>query len=225
MTKLLLFFGLTWLFGNPFVAIIVLLLVFYFLDRRFIGLTPSILKPIKQSGRLRKLKRQIEASPSDTSAKQDASRILIEKKKYREALALLERVERALEDSAEYWDDLSICLLAIGEEERGAEAASKALAINPRVKYGAPYLRLAAFYAERDASKALDYIASFQHIQSSSCEAYLRLASVYKAMGREHEGKQAIEGGLRVYRELPKYRKKAERQWAIRLLWKRTAGL
>lgn len=224
MTKVLLFFFLTWLTGSPIIAILVLLVILYALDRRFVGLTPSLLKPIRRSSQLSKLKKHIALSPNDTSSKLEASRILIEKKKYVEALKLLEPMERVLDESAEYWDDLGISCMHTGQPERGEEAVHRALSINPRVKYGAPYLRLAAYYSNKDAGKALTYIDSFQEIQSSSCEAYARLADIYKQMNRLDDRKTAIEDGLRIYRMLPKYKKRVERKWALRLLFKKWAG-
>ena len=51
-------FVLLWqLLGNPFIAILVLLVIGYFLERRFIGLTPSIGKPFKRNRRLSVLPR------------------------------------------------------------------------------------------------------------------------------------------------------------------------
>ncbi|MFX3632593.1 MAG: tetratricopeptide repeat protein [Candidatus Pristimantibacillus sp.] len=217
MSKLFLFFPLLWLTGNPFVAFILLIVILYVLDRKFIGLTPSFMKPIRRASKLRKLRNHIAMAPNDTSSKQEASRILIEKKQYQEALKLLEPMERNLEDSAEYWDDLGICYLNTGEPERGEEAINRALAINPRVKYGAPYLRLATHYSKSDSIRALAYIDSFQQIQSSSCEAYDRLASIYTVMNRKQDTSHAIDEGLRIYRSLPRYKKRVERKWAIRL--------
>ncbi|MBD2871545.1 tetratricopeptide repeat protein [Paenibacillus arenilitoris] len=220
----LLFVMLTWLLGNPFVAIIVILLLLYVLDRRFVGLTPSLFKPIKRLSRIKKLKQHIAFSPSDVSAKHELARLLIERKRYREALGRLEPLRDALEDSAEYWDDIGACYLFTGDEERGADSIDRALAINPRVKYGAPYLRLAAHYSSGRSDEALAYIRAFQEIQSSSCEAYDRLASIYKRLGRRQEAKSAIEEGLRIYRMLPRYKKRQERKWAVRLLLKRLSA-
>ncbi|GLX67083.1 tetratricopeptide repeat protein [Paenibacillus glycanilyticus] len=220
----LLFVFFTWIFGNPIIAIIAILFIVYVLDRRFIGLSPSLLKPLRRSSRLRKLKRHIAQSPNDTSAKVEIARILIDKKKYREALSLLDPLERVLDDSAEYWDDLGLCLMQTGKPEAGESAMSKALLLNPRVKYGAPYLRLAAHYSKQDAERALSYIEAFQEIHSSSCEAYYRLAEIYELMNRKDDALEAIREGLRIYRALPRYKKRTERKWALRLLMKRSRG-
>ncbi|WP_028609966.1 tetratricopeptide repeat protein [Paenibacillus harenae] len=220
----LLFVLLTWIFGNPFIAIIIILLLLYGLDRRFIGLTPSLFKPIKRLSRIRKLKRHIDLSPNDMSAKHELARLLIEKKSYREALTWLEPLQQTLEDSAEFWDDLGACYLFTGDEERGAACTNRALELNPRVKYGAPYLRLAAHYASGRTELALSYIRAFQDIQSSSCEAYDRLASIYKRLGQSENAKRAVEEGLRIYRMLPRYKRRQERKWAVRLLTKKLTG-
>src|SRR5690606_19394484 len=122
----------------------------------------SIMKPIKRRSRIRKLKQHIDLSPNDVSAKQELARLYIERKKYREALQLLEPLQRTLDDSAEYWDDLGNCYMHTGNIEQGEACTARALELNPRVKYGAPYLRLAAYHSSRHTEQALAYLKSFQ---------------------------------------------------------------
>jgi tetratricopeptide (TPR) repeat protein len=224
MLKFSLFVMLFWLFGNPFIAIIVLLILLYVLDRRFVGITPSFVKPLKRISRIKKLRQQINQSPNEVSAKHELARLLIERKKYKEALQWLEPLQNTLEDSAEYWDDLGIGYLHNGDEERFAASTLHGLKLNPRVKYGAPYLRLAAYYSNGRAEQALAYIRDFQTINSSSCEAYDQLAAIYKKLGNNQEARNAIDEGLRIYRMLPRYKKRQERKWAVRLYFKKVKG-
>lgn len=224
MLKFSLFILLTWLFGNPFIAIIIMLILLYVLDRRFVGLTPSLFKPLKRFTKIRKLRQHIHISPNDVSSKHELARLLIERKKYSEALKWLEPLQHTLEDSAEYWDDLGNSYLSIGDEERGVACTLRGLDLNARVKYGAPYLRLAAHYSNGRTDQALSYIHAFQEIHSSSCEAYDRLAFIYKQLGQAEESKRATEEGLRIFRMLPRYKKRQERKWAVRLFFKKLAG-
>ncbi|WP_141500321.1 tetratricopeptide repeat protein [Paenibacillus luteus] len=224
MLKFSLFFMLFWLFGNPFIAILVLLILLYVLDRRFVGILPSFVKPLKRISRIKKLRQQINQSPNEVSAKHELARLLIERKKYKEALQWLEPLQNTLEDSAEYWDDLGISYLHNGDEERFVASTLHGLELNLRVKYGAPYLRLAAFYSNGRAEQALAYIRDFQTINSSSCEAYDQLAAIYKKLGDDQEARSAIEEGLRIYRMLPRYKKRQERKWAVRLYFKKVRG-
>jgi tetratricopeptide (TPR) repeat protein len=224
MLKFSLFIFLIWLFGNPFIAILVMLVLLYMLDRRFVGLTPSLFKPIKRLSRIKKLKQQIDSSPNDVSSKHELARLLIERKKYGEALRWLEPLQHTLEDSAEFWDDLGMSYLYTGDEERGVASILRGLDLNPRVKYGAPYLRLASHYSSGQTEKALTYIQAFQTINSSSCEAFDQLTTIYKQLGNREEAKRTTEEGLRIYRMLPRYKKRQERKWAVRLLWKKITG-
>lgn len=215
--KLFFIFGLLWwLLGNPFLALIVLLVILYALERRFLGLTPSLLRPFKRRSAIAKWRRQLQVNPHDVSAKSELARLYIEGKKFREAKDILLGIEPQMEHSAEYWSDLGLCELALGRTEEGERAMLRALAISPRVKYGLPYLRLGEAFAKTDAEKALAYLREFQEIHSSSCEAYYRLGSVYASMGRTAEARETDRECLAIYRSLPRYMKRRERKWALR---------
>lgn len=216
-----LFLWLSWLLGNPIIAIIVLILILYALDRRFVGLTPSLWKPFKRRSRISKLRQHIASSPSDVSSKHELARLLIESKKFKEAAAVLEPLQEVLADSAEYWNDLGHSYLQLGNIEQGEAYTMQSLRLNPKVKYGAPYLRLAASRMKSNPEQALSDLQAFQGIHSSSCEAYDKLAAIYKEMGRMEESRLAAQEGLRLFKALPRYRKRSERKWAIRLLLKK----
>lgn len=213
--KIALFSILARLLGNPFLAILVLLIIVYLLDRKFVGIFPSVTKPFKRMNRISKLRAHVTMSPSDVSSKHELARLLIERKKYPEALHLLESIEAQSEDSAEYWDDLGTVKLKLGRIQEGEQHILRALELNPRVKYGRPYLRLADIYKSTEQAKAVSYVQEFQQIQSSSCEGYYLLGMMYKALGRTQEAKAAFQESIDLYRALPKYKKRQERKWAV----------
>ncbi|GGD50342.1 tetratricopeptide repeat protein [Paenibacillus nasutitermitis] len=154
-------------------------------------------------------------NPNDVPSKHELARLLIEKKHYKEAREWLMPLQDQLEHSAEFWDDLGTCLVHLDEPEAGEAAIGNALSINPRVKYGTPYLRLAALYAKKNPEAAIRHLDSFRTIQSSSCEAYYRLALLYDEMDRKREAEQALQECKGIYRSLPRYKKRQERKWAI----------
>ncbi|AZN42747.1 tetratricopeptide repeat protein [Paenibacillus albus] len=224
MIKLVLFGFLWWLTGSPFLAVIVLLGILYVLDRRYIGLTPSFVKPMRRLGTIRRLRQQVAMNPNDIPAKHELARLLIERKKYREAKEWLMPLQDALEHSAEFWDDLGACLMHLQETDAAEAALRNALSINPRVKYGTPYLRLAAIEAKKDPQKAINHLESFRTIHSSSIEAYYKLASLYEQLGRTGEAKQTLTECSTIYRSLPRYKKRTERKWALLAFMKRLRG-
>ncbi|MCJ8010539.1 tetratricopeptide repeat protein [Paenibacillus sp. KQZ6P-2] len=221
MGKIFGFVLLSRLLGNPFLAILILLVIVYLLDRRFVGVFPSLTKPFKQMGQISRLRTQISMNPNDVSSKHELARLLIDRKKDAEAQKLLESIESQSEDSAEFWDDLGTVYLRQGHIQQGEAYILKALELNPRVKYGQPYLRLAEVYKNSDRDKAVDYVHRFQDIQSSSCEGYYLLGMMYKSLDRKDDAKAAFQESIDIYRSLPKYKKRQERKWAVRSMMKK----
>lgn len=215
MGKGLIFGLLWWVTGSPFLAIIILLAALYFLDRRFIGIFPSLTRPFKIRGRLRKIRQELKLSPHHTSLKTEGARILIDLGKYEEAQSLLDDVLRHVEDSADVWYEAGLCRLKTGKLPEGESMILRALALNPRVRYGEPYLRLGEAFSVSDRQKAADYLQAFGDIQSSSCEAYYRLGVILSGMNRSDEAKHAFTEGVEIYRSLPRYKRKSERRWAL----------
>ncbi|PZE21022.1 tetratricopeptide repeat protein [Paenibacillus xerothermodurans] len=224
MSKVLLFFFLTWITGSPIVAIVLLLVLLYFLDRRFIGLTPNVFRPIQRSRRLAKLRQELRLSPHNNSTKLEIARILMERKQYADAAGMLEQVAEVMDDSAEVRAELGICRLKLGQIEQGKRLILEAFDLNPRVKYGEPYLRLAEAVAERDPDEAIGYLEKFSSVNSSSCEAYYRLGQLYHRLGRQTEAQRAFRETVELYRGLPKYKRRVERRWALLARLKLTGG-
>ncbi|MNN87889.1 Tetratricopeptide repeat protein [compost metagenome] len=96
-----------------------------------------------------------------------------------------------------------------------------ALKLNERVRYGQPYLKLAAVYQNRNAEKSIYYAEKFSLIHSSSSEAYYLLGNVYQSLNRKDEARKAYTESISIYRSLPKYKKRHERRWALRSWFKR----
>jgi tetratricopeptide (TPR) repeat protein len=216
LTKLFLGFTFLWvLVGNPFIALLILFAILYMLDRRFIGLMPNIFKPIQLSRKARKYKQELYSNPHYTSAKHELARILIEKKKYNEALMYLEETLDIMKDSADVHYELGLCHLKLGDLAKGEGLMLQALELNPRVKYGEPYLRLGEAYASTDPEKAVGFIEQFREVYSSSCEAYYRLGQLYQLMNRNEDAKQAYKQTLDIYRSLPRYSRRQQRRWAL----------
>lgn len=216
MSKILLFVGLTWLLGSPIAAIVVLLVIFYVLERRFVGLSPSIVRPFRRRSAISKWKRQLHLSPHDVSAKSELARLFIESKKYGQARDILQGIQTQMDHSAEYWSDLGICDLALGKLEQGEQEMNKALSISPRVKYGQPFLRLAESFSVSDPAKAIAYLLQVKEVNSSSCEAYYRLGKIYANIGKPEEAAIAYRECRQLYGSLPRYMRRHERKWALR---------
>lgn len=223
MSKFMFLVFLSWLTGSPLLALVILLVIVYFIDRRFIGLLPSISKPFRRSRNISRLRQQITLNQFDVSSKRELARLLLERRKFTEAYDLLLGVQASSETSAEYWNDLGTASLGLGRIEEGETHILRALQLNERVKYGEPYLHLASAYRAVDPQKALKYAAKFGEIQSSSSEAFFLLGVLYQSLDQKVEAKRALDESIAIYRTLPKYKKRHERKWALRSFFKRSS--
>ncbi|ULO05323.1 hypothetical protein H1230_19745 [Paenibacillus sp. 19GGS1-52] len=210
------FILLSRLVGNPFLALIILLVILYILDRRYVGIFPSVMKPFRRARQISKLRSTISLNPNDVSSKFELARHLTERKKYKEAKELLLQIEDRYEQSAEFWVEIGYVNLKLNHLDEGESQIIRGLAINRKAQYGQPYLRLAETFRHTDHDKALNYVTQFQEIQTSSSEAYYLAGSMYKALGRIEDAKRAFAESTAIYRSLPKYKKRQERGWALR---------
>lgn len=101
MAKFFIFWILWLVTGNPFFALFIFFIILYLLDRRFIGLLPGMVQPIRRNRRIRQLKQNLLLNPHHTSNKQELAEYLMEKKRYQEALSFLREIQDIIPDSAE----------------------------------------------------------------------------------------------------------------------------
>lgn len=219
--KFVLFASLYWLTGSPIVAVLILLVILYLLDLRFVRLLPNLFRPFILSKRLSKLTQTLRLNPYESSAKIEVARIYMEKRQYHKALQYLQELTGVMGDSAEFICDLGICHVKIGEIEVGEEWIKRALDKNPRVKYGEPYLHLSeASVQKRDIAKALTYLEELRAIHSSSVEVYYKMGRLYLQLDRKDQAGNAFVEAIDVYKGLPTYKKRIERRWALLSLLK-----
>ncbi|MDA8354015.1 MAG: tetratricopeptide repeat protein [Firmicutes bacterium] len=216
MGKIFIFSLLWYVLGNPLIALLILLVLFYILDRRFVGIFPSLTRPIQRNRQIRKLKQSLHLNPHHTSDRRELAHLYMEKKQYRKALAHFDQVRESMPESADVKADMGLCHLKLGHLEEGEKLLREALQTDPRVHYGDPYLRLGEAFSDRDRKKALAYLEQFGGINSSSSEAYYQLGRVYQALGQTEKSREAFQEAIEIYRSLPKYKKRSERAWALR---------
>ncbi|MFS1514172.1 tetratricopeptide repeat protein [Chengkuizengella sp. SCS-71B] len=215
MTKFIGFILLWQILGNPFIALLVIFIILYFVDRRFLGFFPSLTKPLKRMRKISNLRQQIRLNPNDVSSKYELARLLMEKKKYTEANQILTDILPRMDQDSHVLCDLGLTYIKIGNIQEGEKYILEGLNINPRTGYGQPYLELAKIFIQSDRDKTFQYLQEFRGIHSSSCESYYLLGKLYEQSGKKEEAKEAFKQVTEIYRSLPKYMKRHERKWAI----------
>lgn len=214
-SKFLLFALLTFLTGSPWTALLVVLALYLLLDYQYLGFARSTVGWIKTAEEIRELQAGISLNPHNAAALNDLGRLLIFNGRAREAVAPLERAIERLDDLEETNYYLGLAYLKTGRERDGEARIEKALAINPRFRYGEPYLRLGEYYlnAGRD-DDALAMLRNLGEIHTSSVEGFYLLGETHRRMGDLAQARNAYRTSMAAFRQSPRYKRREERRWA-----------
>lgn len=168
-------------------------------------------------GKIRALRAQLENNPTNLVANRELALLLLKRGRARAALEPLERALARNPDSADLHYLIGKALLAAGEEEKAAAALDAALSRDPKLHYGEP-LALRGMAKEKMGRRA-DAAADYQHmakVNTSSVEAWVRLAQLRGAEGNSPAKHEALKAALKIYAQLPGFQRKNQFQWMLK---------
>jgi tetratricopeptide (TPR) repeat protein len=224
MVKFLLFAFLTILTGSPWMALLVVLALYLLFDFQYLGFARSAVGRIKAAGEIRELRSDVSLNPHNAAAQNDLGRLLVLSGRSQEAVAPLERAIERLDDLDETNYYLGLAYLKTGREQAGVARIERAVAINPRFRYGEPYLRLGEHYLTLGRyDDALAMLKKQGEIHTSSVEGLYQLGETYRRMGDPARARDAYRQSVTAFRQSPRYKRREERQWAWRTrlaLWR-----
>ncbi|WP_029421264.1 tetratricopeptide repeat protein [Alicyclobacillus macrosporangiidus] len=206
---------LTVILGNPLVAILVLIAVYYLIDRRYIGLLPNLGRPFSRWRRASELRRQLDLNPHDADARHELARIYLAQHRHQACIALLQQLPDSLRNSPDVLYEEGLCRIGLGEPQAGEGLIRQAVHQQPNLFYGEPYLRLASLHAVDHPEQALADLRLAQQYNQSSCEAWYRLATLYRRLGDHEQAQRALHQCIHTYRALPAFRRRQERRWFV----------
>lgn len=217
------FYFLTRIFGNPLVALLVIVFIYILIDRRFVGLLPDVFKPFRTAGSIRRLRQALEINPSDSNAHLELGMLLSEKGRWEQAVGHLERAAARLDNSQSLYG-LGAAYFRVGRIEDGKAALEKALEMNPKVAYGEPYLYLAEYQLKNggridDVPGLTEALAQF-----GSVEVLYHLGRLYEQAGETKEARVRYREALETHRANPAFLRRKQRRTALRA-WFRAQSL
>ncbi len=173
---------------------------------------------------IRHLRRIVTVNPHNVVAQTDLGRELALAGRPREALEHLRAAEPRSADSAETLYFLGYSLLQLKKWKEGSRYILRALDIEPKFRYGEPYLRLGDYHlARKRFAEALPYYETFRSIHTSSAEGLYKLGWCYQEAGRLAEAREALTAAVEAFETGPRYKRREDRPWfrrARRLLRK-----
>lgn len=214
MEKFVLFALLTWLTHNPLLALLLVLLLSATGFGYFSGGFVRLPRAFHRWRTIAELRQAVATNPHDAAARSDLGRLLVEAGKPREALDHLEAAIQRMPDQAETLYVLGAARLGVGDHAQGRPAVERALALDPRLRYGEPYLTLADFYLERkEYAQAIPLLEECVGINASSVEGRYKLGQALWASGDAKGAEAILTEAVEIFPQLPGFRRRVARPW------------
>lgn len=193
------------LFNNPLYALITIIVIYAVIDRQFIGLSPHLLKPLRNWQKARSLQREIELNPNQAQAYYELGALQVEGGSYKEARINLLKAEYTLPDHPDVMYYLGVSCIKTGYLEEGREALEKALALNPKIKYGFPHVYLIEYSLKKGLSSQ-DTEPYFEKIsQYGNPEIYYVLGRILQQAGQKDRAREMFREAQLSFKHSPAF--------------------
>ena len=214
MRTFFLFYLLSWLLGNPLLALILVAALFYFGEARLSGRYFNPAKFVTKRQTIADLKRRLSINDHDVASHNDLGRLLADDGRFDQALPHLHRAVSRMEESAETNYYLGLAMMETGDSQAGIEHIEKALSINPRFLYGEPYLALARHHSVQGRHReALEEAMDAVSLNTSSIEGWVLVGKANSELGEQSAAADAFAEAKKAFAHLPRYLKLPNRRW------------
>lgn len=222
MEKFFLFALLSWITGNPLVALLAVLLLSGAGYGYLSGGLFRIPRALERWQTIRELRHTVRVNPHDAPARSDLGRLLVEAGRPRAALPHLEAAAARMPEIPETLYYLGAARLGAGDVEGGRRLIAAALARDPKLRYGEPHLCLGDDHLARgEPAGAIPHLEAFTATNASSVEGRYKLARAYLAAGAPDRAHAMLDEAIAVYRRAPAFKRREERLWRLRAGWMR----
>ena len=185
------------LLTNPFVAVLVLILMYLFIDRSFIGILPDFTVALRRKQRLRRLRQETDVNQYNANAQMELGELYIEQGDYPKAIEQLEKALVKMEDSPLVHFYLGAAKLRLGNQDGLAEVA-KAIQINPKTAQGRPYLYLLQYGNSGQGQTEEELQEHILHY--GSVDTFFEAGKYYKQQGNKDAASKFFQEVLDIYR-------------------------
>lgn len=221
MGNLLSFLLLARLLGHPLAALVIVVIIYLVVNRRFSGLLPDVTRSWRRAAHIRQLRSSVTLNPADAKSLMELGAMLLSAGRPKEALPCLEQAASKMDDHAHALYYLGAAYAETGQLAEAVPILRKAIGLRPEVAHGMPYVYL--------AQVTLDMLELGQTATDEQVEAWVtgvirygdaevcyRMGSVLLRAGKSPEARQVFLEALDHYQRSPGFVRRAARIWALR---------
>lgn len=217
MKTFALFWIFSWLLGSPMGRLLLLALVFWYVDNRYLGWLAALWAPVMRYQRISSLRQAAEVNPSDIRSMVELGEHYVRAGNYRLAAEYLERAVDRGEDGARALYLLGAAWVKLGRHAEGRAKLEEVVAKQPGIAYGEPYLFLleeAVANHSADSPRIDDLVGEIGRFES--VEILTRAGRLCNAAGRKDLARKLFSEAIHNYSFIPKKMRRRERRWLVR---------
>jgi tetratricopeptide (TPR) repeat protein len=172
---------------------------------------------VRTFGRISSLSRQIEANPSNVTARRDLAVIYLDRMRPGRAAELLADARKRFPDDAELLFLSGLAAYRRGEYEQALDPLVQSVQRDPRLRFGEPYLLAgdALMYLDR-TEEAIDAYDRYLSKSSSSIEGLVKKARAHRKLGEAESASKDIAEALRTWGQIPGFQRRKQLGWWLR---------
>ena len=200
---------------NPLAALILVVIVYAVIDRWYIGALPDFLRPLKSWNKIQRLKGELAHNPSPGQILYEIGALQVENGHLHEGLRNLEKARDLIQDHPDIEYYLGVARIRTGALDTGKEALENALALNPKIHYGFPYVYLLEYSLKRKESQARidEYMEKIQ--ENGNPRIYYETGVIYQKEGYREKARDMFREAQVSFGSSPRFLRKQQRYYAI----------
>ncbi len=218
MSSWMLWVVLSWILGNPLLALVVVVAVWWLGDRATFRVLPDPLRAFGRRRRMASLRATLAANPHDRRARLELANLLLDARRPRRAAEVLAPNVEAGDDDVYTSFAMGAALARSGERDRAERFLAAARAREPSFRAGEIDLELGRSRAlAGDPAGAIEPLRRLVAERPGTVEGRYWLARALAAGGDAAGAARARDEAWREYAALPRFRRQHERPFAWRI--------
>jgi tetratricopeptide (TPR) repeat protein len=213
------FFGLYILLSlftrNPLLSIVIVMLLFFLLERRFIGLLPDFTAPFRRAGRVKELQREVKVNPANGEAYLELGEAFLRRGQYEQALSYLDSAALKMDEHPLFHFYRGASYYQLGRIDEGRAEIEKAVKINPKISFGEPYLYLAKIYLKQKPDSEKIAQLCQQLMQYGSPKIHYLAGNLFLNYNDKEKARQFFQETIENYQACRGALRRLYRRWAV----------
>ncbi len=215
MKTVALYMLLSILTGNPILALVIMLLIFFFAERRYIGILPDFFEPLRRANRVSQLQKEVEVNPANGEACLELGEAFFRQGKYGQASSFLENASNKMAGHPLFHFYLGASYYHLGKIGEGKKEIEKAIEANPKVISGEPYIYLIRILLEEKQPDAEIEHAYKQLLFYGSPKTFYQAGKMFLDAGDKERARRLFRETMDNYEACRGSLRRLYRKWAI----------